>query len=191
MTTTTEHGAELLLPENQAAPAVNMRTLSGIKIDFEDPDPADINVGDIVGQLGKIVRFGGATIHPYTVLEHSIYVARMLHRRHADIDLSLAGLFHDAPEAYIGDMNGLLKKIDLMAGFRVIEKRFARAIESALELRVPLDDPRIKAVDVEVFDWECAMIRDTVFRVTPDAQAVGREFYGLAEQYGLPWSRML
>ena len=60
---------------------------------------ADIHPADIVHHLSNLCRFTGAVSEPYTVAQHSILVAGICPE-----PLKLAGLLHDAAEAYLGDM---------------------------------------------------------------------------------------
>ncbi|HQP24038.1 MAG TPA: hypothetical protein PLP16_02645, partial [Smithellaceae bacterium] len=93
------------LPSAQKEP-VCIHTFSGIAFDLLDPKPEMILVEDIVHSLSLINRFNGAAKFPYSVAQHSLYVAGLL-----PPELKLQGLLHDAPEAYVGDMVSPLKKI--------------------------------------------------------------------------------
>lgn len=82
-----------------------------------DPRPEEIFVEDVAHNLAHEPRFNGATREPYSVAQHSIYVAR---RVNALVDsrlpqatakrACLCALLHDGPEAFIKDVNGPLKK---------------------------------------------------------------------------------
>ena len=89
------------------------------KIYFMDPKPENFCIEDIAHALSNICRFNGHCDKFYSVAVHSIFVSDMLPR-----EISLHGLLHDAPEAYVTDiprplkklinwsMEGLLKKIE-------------------------------------------------------------------------------
>lgn len=68
---------------------------------------------DIAHALSTITRFGGHT-HFYSVAEHSIRVSRWLEDKRMDQDTQLLGLWHDAAEAYIGDVPRPQKKLMLV-----------------------------------------------------------------------------
>lgn len=159
-------------------PAVTMRTHpTGTYFNLLAPNPDDIWLVDIAHGLAHINRFNGATAHPYSVAEHCLAVSTQVERRTGDKQLALAALLHDAAEAYIGDMNGLLKKSYVGDMFRSIEDDIERAIEQRFGL--PLDilrRPVIKAADKEAFDWECAMVRDAKHRHPAHPEDVRRAY---------------
>jgi hypothetical protein len=91
---------------------------SGKFVDPANLRPSDIAIGDIVHHLSIQSRYAGAIPFPYSVLEHSLYVAAVLINRGADPLTRLAGLWHDAPEAYLGDMIRPLKHRPEFAPYR-------------------------------------------------------------------------
>ena len=66
--------------------------------------PADVCITDIAHALSLICRFGGHTTEHYSVAQHSLLVARILSVMDASPAVQVAGLMHDAHEAYIGDI---------------------------------------------------------------------------------------
>lgn len=80
-------------------------TYTGQKFWPLDPRKEDINLYDIAWALSHICRFGGHALCFYSVAQHSIWVSR-----HVPPELALAGLLHDAHEAYVGDMIRPLKR---------------------------------------------------------------------------------
>lgn len=76
-----------------------MQLHSGILMDLANPKVSDINIYDIALALSCINRFNGHTKWPYSVAEHSVWVADNLHP-----EIAIYGLLHDAHEAYIGDI---------------------------------------------------------------------------------------
>lgn len=91
-----------------------LQTYTGKRFYPLDPRPEDVDIRDIAHALGCIPRFGGHTLVPYTVAEHSVFVSRI-----CPPELAFYGLMHDATEAYLGDMVRPLKN-DLPK-FRQIE----------------------------------------------------------------------
>lgn len=79
-----------------------LRTATGGDFRLDGTSPVDF--ADIAHHLSLINRFNGATCLPYSVAQHSLWVAGMLGCRGHDAATQLAGLLHDAPEAYLGDM---------------------------------------------------------------------------------------
>jgi hypothetical protein len=74
-------------------------TYSGHRFDPISPDRDLIDIRDIAHALSMTARFGGHTREFYSVAEHSVRVSLACANRDA-----LAGLLHDAAEAYLTDM---------------------------------------------------------------------------------------
>lgn len=98
-----------------------MLTHSGRAFNFLDPDPDSIFITDIAHHLSYLCRFTGAVPVHYSVAQHSCLVADQLPK-----ELRMAGLLHDAAEAYIGDMNAPLKS--LIPRYKEIEKSIQSVI---------------------------------------------------------------
>jgi 5'-deoxynucleotidase YfbR-like HD superfamily hydrolase len=90
------------------------QTLSGKKLDFQQPTVAMIDLSDITHALARIPRFGGQLNYNWTVAQHSLLVYYLTEALLANtrFDISsksrfntlLRALFHDGHEAYIGDI---------------------------------------------------------------------------------------
>lgn len=104
--------------------------------------PDDVDVEDIFLSLGNLCRFLGHCRHFYSVLHHSILVARLLGDPEVTPDsllggvprpvIGLHGLFHDSTEAYSADIPSPLKRY--LPGYRRLETQIARAIGEKLGL---------------------------------------------------------
>lgn len=69
-----------------------------------DPRPGDVSIDVIAHSLACVNRFCGHTQSgPYSVAQHSVYVARCAMERHGP-RFALRALLHDAHEAYVGDV---------------------------------------------------------------------------------------
>ncbi len=90
-----------------------MQTQSGKRFYPLDPRPEDLDIQDIAHALAMQCRYAGHTSRFYSVAEHCVHVARSLPR-----ELRLAGLLHDASEAYLVDVprpvKAMLKDYTLM-----------------------------------------------------------------------------
>ena len=81
-----------------------IRTTSGTDVPLAAVQPAHISIRDIAHHLALINRFNGATPLPYSVAQHSVLVADLLLEARQPVHVVLAGLLHDAHEAYLGDI---------------------------------------------------------------------------------------
>ena len=112
----------------------------------------DICVEDIAHSLAMKCRWNGHPQRFISVAEHSVVVSRLVPKH-----LALAGLFHDAGEAYLMDIPSPIKGYfyvkDPVTGkmmtFREAENRLLDTISKAVGFKTPLD-PVIKQVDEDV-----------------------------------------
>lgn len=89
-----------------------MDTRHGMRLNLEDPKPADITMEDIAWGLSGINRYGAQAPVSITIAEHCILVGSACREAAEFKKLSerecilwqLVGLLHDAHEAYIGDL---------------------------------------------------------------------------------------
>ena len=90
---------------------IPMRTISGRLINLAELSPEDISMEEVAQALSRICRFTGHVENHYSVAQHSVLVSELLRCMGQSINVQLAGLLHDAAEAYIGDMHGPMKKL--------------------------------------------------------------------------------
>lgn len=110
-----------------------IRTFSGRKFYPLDPRPEDVFIEDIAHHLTNQCRWAGAVKSFYSVGLHSMHVSMMCHKEHA-----LAGLLHDASEAYLCDMPKPAKLG--MPEYQGIEDRLQEVISAALGIQYPFHD---------------------------------------------------
>jgi 5'-deoxynucleotidase YfbR-like HD superfamily hydrolase len=122
-----------------------MITYSGIVFDLMKPNPDLINIEDIAHGLAFNCRWNGATKYFYSIAEHSIRVsARCIPNFKSK---QLAGLFHDAEEAYWGDMIRPLKEI--------IKINSPEVIQRMIDLRsLIFDKYNLSHINVDKEDWD-------------------------------------
>lgn len=102
----------------------NIETASGLRYDFENPQPDTISLVDIAHALSNVCRFAGHIRRFNSVAEHSVLVSRILEAYSLDEfgavpgkaknrkrDFIRAALLHDAHEAYIWDAPSPVKPL--------------------------------------------------------------------------------
>ena len=104
-------------------------TFTGRKINPLSLAGDDISIDDIAHHLALVNRFAGATREPYSVAQHSVLVSLLLEADGARPEIIIAGLLHDAAEAYLGDVTKWLKQTAEMEPFRMTEQRAQAAID--------------------------------------------------------------
>lgn len=136
-----------------------IQTYSGDKHSLLDPRAEDIHLVDIAHALSLCNRFGGHTLAPYSVAQHSIYTVQMLEiMAPKNYLLHLHGLLHDASEAYLGDIVRPLKHT--MKEYLELEQKTQWVILRALgvpdistkdELEVKIADNRVLLAERSAF----------------------------------------
>ena len=80
--------------------------LAGPERDQPDNIPT---LGEIAHSLAQINRFNGHCSRPYSVAEHSLFVADLAQAMGASEEVQLGALLHDAHECVTGDMSTPIK----------------------------------------------------------------------------------
>ena len=128
------------------APGPYLQTVSGRWVNPFDPDPDQLDAGDIALALANQCRFGGHCRPFYSVAQHSVIVSELVEQRGGDVEDVFAALMHDAAEAYLGDMPHPLKhRSALGAAFKAAEAHLETAIRD--RFRIKPDVPEIKRAD--------------------------------------------
>jgi uncharacterized protein len=128
------------------APGPYLQTVSGRWVNPFDPDPQQLDAGDIARALANQCRFGGHCRVFYSVAQHSVIVSELVEQGGGDTEDAFAALMHDATEAYLGDMPHPLKhRSPLGAAFREAEGHLERALRDRFRIRP--DVPQIKPAD--------------------------------------------
>ncbi len=126
--------------------------LHGSRLSFLNPEPDAVKIEDIACALARQARFNGHTRFFYSVGQHSCLGAQVSPTK----DVALQMLFHDATEAYVGDLVSPVKA--LLPDFEIIESRIHWAIAQKFGLEYPM--PKIvKQIDRRLLATE---IRDLI-----------------------------
>lgn len=113
---------------------------------FDAPKQSQICLEDIAHALSNLCRFNGHCSEFYSVAQHSVYASQL-----CPPEAQLDGLFHDATEAYIGDMVSPLKK--LIPAFSEYEDSLWRTIAAKFSLSRTLP-ASVKKADLQMLATE-------------------------------------
>lgn len=131
-------------------------TFAGKRINLFGIRVEDICIEDMAHSLALVNRFGGHTKFPISSAQHSYFVSLLCEPEHA-----LYGLFHDAADAYVGDMTKWLKESPDMRLFRDLEDHVQRQCYAAVGIDLALTDallpPDVHAADVLMVRYEALM----------------------------------
>jgi hypothetical protein len=106
-----------------------------------DPRPEEVCLKDIAHALAIQNRFGGHSLVPYSVAQHSVMVSRW-----CDLTDARWGLLHDAAEAYLNDVCRPVKVHPDMAPYRAGEALLMSVICERFGLP-PLEPPSVQRAD--------------------------------------------
>ena len=125
-----------------------VHTYSGLLFDITNPRPELVSVADIAYALARIPRWNGNTTEYWTVADHSIWVAQHLREQGASREMQLAGLLHDAHEAYVSDIPWPVKAL-FREVLDPVTERIDRVIEKVFGLPAKiLRSPDIHSADM-------------------------------------------
>jgi 5'-deoxynucleotidase YfbR-like HD superfamily hydrolase len=117
----------------------------GRPFSLSDPRPEDVRIETIAHSLAQQCRWTGQTRAFYSIAQHCIDVSFIVEPEYA-----LAGLLHDASEAYIGDVSSPLKwllETRAPGVLKTIEGMIHLAIASRFDTPYPFP-PEVKHADM-------------------------------------------
>ena len=110
-----------------------IQAVSGRRVNLPVPSPEQILIEDISWALSMKCRFNGQCKKFYSVAEHSIRVSWLL-----PSNLALAGLLHDANEAYLPDIPRPVK--ELIPEYKQVENLMEDAINRKYGIELGIAD---------------------------------------------------
>lgn len=159
-------------------------TVSGQAFDILRPRPEMVNLRDIAHALSMQCRYNGHVPTFYSVAEHSVRVAQWMEGQGYGKLECLAGLMHDAAEAYVGDMVRPMKKIPALGShFIALERGVEEAIGERYDIPLGSMPVAVKQADMAIYHWETDYIRTGEFSGWPSMFAYS-EFINHFYTYG-------
>ena len=139
-----------------------IQTFTGIDFDLLEPKVETINLIDIAHSLSMNCRYNGHASRHYSVAEHSVLLAKEMLKQRKSMDeeecrgASIGLLFHDAHEAYTGDVTSPLKRLGYLAEIaKNVDARIERVMCKKLGIsRTLLHSPLVKEYDMRILHDE-------------------------------------
>ncbi len=128
-----------------------IRTYTGGKVYFFNPERSNIDLLDIFHPLALLCRFNGATKVNYSVAQHSVLVADEVFKQTGDKNLAYQAISHDFAEAFISDVPSPFKQF--FEGFKEMEIKMEEWLSKLLGFQYPFD-PIIKIHDLKALSTE-------------------------------------
>lgn len=124
------------------------KTLKGNIINYDELDVNAIDLEDICNALTNINRFGGHSVRPYSVAEHTMLCLRIAKELGYSEREQFLTLIHDFTEAYVVDLPTPLK--NLLPEFQHYEKLVEFAIYERFGIQPPTEEEHkaVKVVDL-------------------------------------------
>ena len=122
-------------------------TYSGEKFYYTNPQRDQVKLEDIAHGLAMNPRYSGQCQKFYSVALHSVLVSKELENQGYSEKIQVYGLFHDAPEAYMGDVPAPLKKE--LENVKQVENNIMNVVWNALDIQPPAEEEwqKIKQAD--------------------------------------------
>lgn len=137
-----------------------------------------ISVNDIARVLSRINRYNGRCKILYPVAQHSVIVANFVYKITGDARLALEALFHDATEAFTGDIISPIKYASETV--QLIESLVWDSIHRAMPDIMPTWDDRseivigadeyVKAAEMDILMGPCKGIWEVEIQDLSDAK---------------------
>lgn len=136
-----------------------IETASGIAANVVELSPEMVYFHDITRSLSHLCRYNGHVPSFYSVAEHCVRVSWWVRREGGTLEEQLAGLMHDAPEAYVGDMVRPLKRHPIIGyQHQIIEDEVSKVLAYKFNYPYPYPDI-VHEADKALYYWEVENIR--------------------------------
>ena len=145
-----------------------IETFTGKTFYFLDPKPETIDIRDIAHSLAYTCRYTGHSKRFYSVAEHSIYVSYLAAN-------PLAGLLHDASEAYITDIASPIKPY--LNNYKELEDNLMLRIAGVFGFDYPLD--------VDIKDCDATQLKTEAKYLLPSKGLTWAHMYPTKREHGI------
>jgi len=125
----------------------SIQTYTGKSFDLLNINPDLIDIEDIAHALSMQCRFNGHIREFYSVAQHCVLVAQYLKHALFGRNVIMAGLLHDAAEAYLGDVVSPLKRV-MNGDYSNLEKQ----LQDAIYARYNVDLNNLTVENVKLVD---------------------------------------
>jgi hypothetical protein len=126
-------------------------THSGQVVDLLHPDPQTIRLEDIANGLASTIRYRGALGMQLTVAQHCVMLS---YWNDMEPSRRVWALFHDAAEAYLGDVPAPARRLPDTTGFFVAEQRLLAVIATKYGLEGTRCPDSVMAADKVIAAYE-------------------------------------
>lgn len=145
-----------------------IETFTGKTFYFLDPKPESIDIRDIAHSLAYTCRYTGHSKRFYSVAEHSLYVSYLAAN-------PLAGLLHDASEAYITDIASPIKPY--LNNYRELEDKLMLRIAGVFGFDYPLDE--------DIKDCDATQLKTEAKYLLPSKGLTWAHMYPTKREHGI------
>lgn len=136
-----------------------IETFTGESFNVYMPSVEMVHLDDIAQSLSLICRYNGHIPSFYSVAEHSVRVSMWLYFHLYPLEDQLAGLMHDAAEAYVGDMVRPLKRHGELGFYhQELELGVSATIADKFDVLFPFPEG-VHEADKALYYWEVENIR--------------------------------
>jgi uncharacterized protein len=151
-------------------------TVSGKKFHLLNPRADEICIEDIAWALSGENRFSNHCYPRYKVAQHSVIVSYHVSKWNA-----LAGLLHDASEAYYRDIPAPMKQQPMMYAYRQLEKIFMEVLADKYKFSWP--NKEVETIDKRLLMDEGKMfMSDRVLHSQP-REPLGLGYFPAWDEY--------